>query len=61
VDKSLWWVRYQSRGVGELLSLHGQVELGILNAVEERRITVLMHERKVDFFRGVVAMAEGME
>ena len=44
-----------------MLSLRSQVELGILNAVEERCITVPTRERKVDFFAGVVAMAEGME
>jgi len=42
----------------ELLSLHLQVELGVLNAVEERHITVPTCERKVDFFGGVVAMEQ---
>jgi len=34
--------------------------LGILNAVEERRITVPTRERNVDFFGGVVAIAEAL-
>jgi len=34
-------------------------KLGILNAVEERCITVPTRERKVNFLGGVVAMAEG--
>jgi len=48
-------MRYQSQGTGELLPISEPErpdKLGILNAVEERRITVPgTRERKVDFFR----------
>ena len=51
-------MRHRSRGVG----VAEPARPGILNAVEERHITVPTRERKVDFFGGVpVAMAEGME
>ena len=55
-------MRYQSQGTGELLPISEPErpdKLGILNAVEERCITVPTREQKVNFLGGVVAMAEG--